>query len=525
MENLELTKKLNEIFKEFDTKPVLFFGSGMSKRYYDLPNLENLLKYFSQIIDPNNTFAFQYLFNKAKNFVDENKLADDYIFPYIATLIERKYNDLFFQNSNFEVNIKINYQNDIQNGTSPFKAAVCEFLCNEVRETPTLKDEIRNLSSMINRVSNIITTNYDTFLENLFINYNPLIGQGYVFNNKTSSIGNIFKIHGSIEFPDSIVITYEDYLEFNKTSKFLSAKLLTLFIEYPIVFLGYGINDVNIKAILSDIKLCLNRETEDKISNKMIFVENVNTIEEQGVIEVEIAGVRMQKIKLYDYNLLYKAFDNVLDTIDVSTLRLLEDKITQLVQSSDKSVERVYATGLENKELTSENLAVYIGHETSVFNLGYSAIRLINICEDVLFNNKCYDAEGIINNTILTQKGFFSRSKIPLHKYLSKYDGELDAFYTHNKCIINKIDDVYNRQERKTRLYMDPITKLNTIIEPDHDLNKIIDNIYFSLRKLDITEVKEYIKSIWPRKNELNSLTHLTKIVCVIDLIENKKEH
>ena len=108
MENLELTKKLNEIFKEFDTKPVLFFGSGMSKRYYDLPNWENLLKYFSQIIDPNNTFAFQYLFNKAKNFVDENKLADDYIFPYIATLIERKYNDLFFQNSNFEVNIKIN---------------------------------------------------------------------------------------------------------------------------------------------------------------------------------------------------------------------------------------------------------------------------------------------------------------------------------------------------------------------------------------------------------------------------------
>lgn len=54
---------------------------------------------------------------------------------------------------------------------------------------------------------------------------------------------------------------------------------------------------------------------------------------------------------------------------------------------------------------------------------------------------------------------------------------------------------------------------------------EIIDNIYFSLRKLDITEVKEYIKSIWPRKNELNSLTHLTKIVCVIDLIENKKEH
>ena len=70
MENLELTKKLNEIFKEFDTKPVLFFGSGMSKRYYDLPNWENLLKYFSQIIDPNNTFAFQYLFNKAKNTIN-----------------------------------------------------------------------------------------------------------------------------------------------------------------------------------------------------------------------------------------------------------------------------------------------------------------------------------------------------------------------------------------------------------------------------------------------------------------------
>lgn len=61
------------------------------------------------------------------------------------------------------------------------------------------------------------------------------------------------KIHGSSREIESIVITNEDYAQFYKRKKYISAKLLTYFAEHPLFFFGYSINDENIKAILSDI--------------------------------------------------------------------------------------------------------------------------------------------------------------------------------------------------------------------------------------------------------------------------------
>lgn len=68
-----------------------------------------------------------------------------------------------------------------------------------------------------------------------------------------TTYGEIMKIHGSSKEPESIIITNEDYVEFYKRKKYISAKLLTYFVEHPLFFIGYSINDENIKAILSDI--------------------------------------------------------------------------------------------------------------------------------------------------------------------------------------------------------------------------------------------------------------------------------
>lgn len=525
MTNEEMLKRIKDIFSTFKTKPILFFGSGMSQRYLSLPNWKDLLTYYAELIQPENQFAFESYQNEASKQINNLNLSNDHLYPMIATLIEKDYKDKFFYDKNFEVSLKNKYQDEIKKGANPFKYSICDYLENVKKETETLKNEIVLLSGTKNKVSNIITTNYDIFLNQLYCNYKSLVGQKHIFNNQTNSIGNIFKIHGSVENPDSILITLKDYEEFNEKSKFLSAKLLTFFIEYPIIFLGYSIGDINIRNILNDIKTCLDEETTNDLAKKMLFIEMTETETEQDIIEVELAGLRMKKVKLFDYNILYESFDSILDTIDVKTLRLLEDKIAQLIESADKNIDRVYATSLENKELTSDDLAVYIAHKSSVFDLGYSSIRLINICEDILFNNKSYDAIGILEKTIPTQKAIFNRSKIPLHKYLSQHNEKLDDFYSRNNCIVEKISDVYNASEKKTRLYIKPITKLSHITGTDDPLSVKLQNIYLSLRALDIKEVKDYIKSIWSRKDELKVKTYLTKIICVIDLIENKKEH
>ena len=65
--------------------------------------------------------------------------------------------------------------------------------------------------------------------------------------SKNHEIGEIYKIHGCVTEPETIMITSEDYQMIEEKNKYLAAKLLTIFIEHPIVFIGYSINDEDIK--------------------------------------------------------------------------------------------------------------------------------------------------------------------------------------------------------------------------------------------------------------------------------------
>jgi len=100
----------------------------------------------------------------------------------------------------------------------------------------------------------IITTNYDSLIESIFSepNYVTIIGQ-QILKNNVFSTGEIFKIHGSVTDPRTLVLTHNDYEMFRQKQKYLSAKLLTYFAEHPLLFIGYSANDPNIQAILSDI--------------------------------------------------------------------------------------------------------------------------------------------------------------------------------------------------------------------------------------------------------------------------------
>ena len=60
-------------------------------------------------------------------------------------------------------------------------------------------------------------------------------------------------MHGCVTDPVSLVFTQGNYDQFIRKKKYLSAKLLTYFSEHPLIFVGYGAGDPNIKAILSDI--------------------------------------------------------------------------------------------------------------------------------------------------------------------------------------------------------------------------------------------------------------------------------
>lgn len=97
-------------------------------------------------------------------------------------------------------------------------------------------------------------------MERIAPSYKVYTGQEELIFSPLQEVAEIFKIHGSVNKPSSIVITGEDYDYFNRNCAYLAAKLITIFMEYPIIFIGYSISGPNIRTILQAMVICLSKK-------------------------------------------------------------------------------------------------------------------------------------------------------------------------------------------------------------------------------------------------------------------------
>ncbi len=256
-----------DLVESFNTTPFLFLGSGITRRYYDLPDWKGLLEHFAQEIMEDD-FAYSQYENRASK--EECPMG---LLPKVAELVQADYDEVWFKNPSVR-NVNGDVLDKIKGGVSPFKAEVAEYIMKNSTEVEAYKDEMLMLSKLAsNNLAGVITTNYDTFLESYFEGYTKYVGQKQLIFSAIQGIAEIYKIHGSIEEPESLIINERDYIDFDKNSEYLAAKLMTIFMEYPIVFMGYSINDNNIQKILGSIVNCLDMEQLDILRNRFVFVE------------------------------------------------------------------------------------------------------------------------------------------------------------------------------------------------------------------------------------------------------------
>jgi len=231
---------IRDLLQEFECQPILFIGSGVSRRYFGAPNwLELLEEVFNKIEDKN--ISFEYLVQKCDG--KPEKIGSELV------------------NMVFEwawKSGKENFPKDLFEGGVPKDAFLKYLSCKIIEEkTPKLSDINAKLSKEIAALQGIrphavITTNYDLLLEKLFDGYEAISGQTILKYN-TNSFGEIFHIHGDVGSPRSIVLTENDYNDWEVKKKYISAKLLTYFAEHPVFIFGYAVGDANVKSILKDI--------------------------------------------------------------------------------------------------------------------------------------------------------------------------------------------------------------------------------------------------------------------------------
>ena len=256
---IDLQERLYEILNQFETLPFLFIGSGISRRYIGLGDWESLLTRFSDIIG----IPFSYYLTKS-----DGNLA------MAGELLAKDYHKYWFKNTDEITRKRYETELKLKKIASPLKIEISNYLNEQVKDFKTdtyIKEEIELLKQAT--FDGIITTNWDILLESLFPDFKTYVSQNELLNSIPQMISEIYKIHGSCSSPNSLVLTSEDYREFDQKNSYLIAKLLTLFTEHPIIFIGYSLSDNNIRKILNSVISCLNEENLKKMEARLIFVE------------------------------------------------------------------------------------------------------------------------------------------------------------------------------------------------------------------------------------------------------------
>ena len=209
-----------------------------------------------------------------------------------------------------------------------------------------MQEEISELKKIRKNIASIITTNYDLFVEDNF-EFIPLIGNDILLSNP---YGSVYKIHGCVSDPLRIIITESDYSHFNSKYELIRAQLLSMFIHNPILFLGYGIGDENIKSILKTIFTYVepNSEEANKIRKNFLLVEYDKGSDSLDVVEHDIdlegySTIRINKIKTDNFKEIYSALSSL--TLPVSAMD---------VRKVQSIVKEIYAGGNIKVNITED---------------------------------------------------------------------------------------------------------------------------------------------------------------------------
>lgn len=412
---MPIEKQLTEILRTRTSGAFLFIGSGFSRRYLGLEDWEGLLSRFC-----NGLMPFEFYKGTANGD-----------FPSAAKLLAIEFNNHWWKAEQYQESVAEN-KSKIKNVTSALRIEICKHLTSldlvTAKSTGYL-EEIELLSSL--NVDGIITTNWDLFLEHLFPDYKTYIGQNELLFSNAQEIGELYKIHGCASEPSSLILTSDDYTEFNERNPYLAAKLITVFVEHPVIFLGYSLSDRNITSLLRAISLCIGHEQIDQLRKNLIFVQRLKPGDTSGISDtyLTIDGVQIPivLIKTNDFSEVYRALSSTRRKIPARVLRYCKEQLYELVKSlePEKKLSVVDLDEIDNKEdvefLVGVGVAAAAAAAAAAEKLGtvgYEALEVRDLIEDTLHNNRQFDANKILE-FVVPRIGRYS-PYVPVFKYLSE---------------------------------------------------------------------------------------------------------
>lgn len=207
---------------------MLFIGSGISKRYLiDYPSWDELIKSVANDIGVSNGQLIAMKQEITDQFPSESK---GKINAELSSKLTKIFRDKVISG---EINLEDIFTPEeilkIERDNITFTKMLISKKLSKYQITTKKRfiSEISEFRKLQNTIGAVVTTNYDRFLEvDIFNNFDVFVEQSQYYMTKSVGIGEIYKIHGSTEAPNSIIFNTEDYNNFNDNLRVIASKLL-----------------------------------------------------------------------------------------------------------------------------------------------------------------------------------------------------------------------------------------------------------------------------------------------------------
>lgn len=441
---------LSSLVQGFNTTPFLFVGSGLSRRYYGLPSWEGLLRTFIGRIDTD-SFAFQ----KYQSLARREGASEDSLLPVIAALVERDFNAKWFDNEDFRTpSLPEELIQEILKGVSPFKAEIAHYLNTIASSQPDMQEEIALFKEITKRnITGIITTNYDRFLEEHTDWADPYIGQDRLIFGNLQNFAEIYKIHGCVSQPGEMVLTSKDYEKFLAKRQYLASKLLTIFVEYPVIFIGYSLSDPNIQTILEDIITCLSPEQLLTFKRRLVYVEWDRDCQQPDFTEkvqtINKKSLHLTQVKLNSFIPLYQALQRKKSTLPAKVLRMLKQELYQYTLTS-KPTASIRVADIDDQRVGGEDLILAIGKPSQFGVRGLQGLSSMEWYRNIVLGNiKEFSADDLLQYSypVLIKQN----NRLPVFKLLSQAKEDYQEIKENAQKTTGNFENIITNTIRKNR--------------------------------------------------------------------------
>lgn len=520
-------KKILDLLIERNEFPILFVGSGLSRRYLEnYPSWEELLNEIWQRLGLQENF-YAHLGKIKETFgdaVDSDFLVNTAVASELEDLVKQVYFD-----GKLEIE-GLTYKDAYRNRLSPFKELLTRIF-NSYQVKNNMREEIDSLKRMLLKSLVILTTNYDTLIEDLYNQLSKHELQTYIgqkgFFEQTPGYAELYKIHGCSTDSKTLVITEQDYRKFDQNSILISAKIISMLLHSPIIFIGYSLTDRNIRNILKDFANSLSEREKVALEERLIIIdweEGQQEIKEEIISDSEL-GCRMTVIKTDNYLEIYRSIAKIHQGVAPSEIRRYQHVIKQLIV--DRGKQGTLDTILVSPE-DLDDLSELIGNKNMVIAIGDRAIifempTITKYINEYISENFEHQIDDVLR-FIAHQP---PQSRLPFKKYLTVENIEKSCLHEREKAkLLNRLAQHSNLDNLINSVpYKKAFNNLDEIISAKELTYREYSYINYNAKKIPLDVLKSYLlKELgeYMEEGAISLPTEFRRLCLIYDLCKNK---